>query len=90
MSEYDYRVDQQRLKLAAEEWAKGVKALHAHSLSSMWYDNRPQDTEGGRIVTDCEYNDGTIRRTLDNGEVVILGIELRGEDLVDAYQKHGR
>ena len=56
----------------------------------MWYDDRPQDTEGGRRVTDCEYFDGTVRRTLDNGEVVILGVELRGEDLIDAYHKYGR
>ena len=90
MSEYNYKVEQQRDKLAAEEWAKGVKALHAHSLSSMWYDNRPQETAGGRRVTDCEYFDGTVRRTLDNGEVVILGVELRGEDLIDAYYKYGR
>ena len=38
MSQYDERVERQRLKLKAEEWAKGVKSLHAHSLSSMWYD----------------------------------------------------
>ena len=68
MSEYDYKVQQQRDKLAAEEWAKGVKCLHAHSMSSMWYDDRPQDTADGKSVVDMEFNDGTIRRTLDNGD----------------------
>ena len=89
MSEYDYKVQQQRDKLAAEEWAKGVKCLHAHSMSSMWYDDRPQDTADGKSVVDMEFNDGTIRRTLDNGETVIMGGELRGQDLIDAYTKHG-
>ena len=37
MSQYDDRVEKQRLKLEAEEWAKGVKAVHAHSLNSMFY-----------------------------------------------------
>ena len=89
MSEYDNEVERQRNKLAAEEWAKGVKCLHAHSMSSMWYDDRPQDTADGKSVVDMEFNDGTIRRTLDNGETVIMGVELRGQDLIDAYTKHG-
>ena len=64
MSQYNERVERQRLKLQAEEWAKGVKSLHAHSLSSMWYDTRPQDTEGDKTVMDVEYNDGSVRREL--------------------------
>ena len=54
MSEYDEQVQAQRLKLEAEEWAKGVKSLHSHSLKSMWYDTRPQDTDDGP-VSDVEY-----------------------------------
>jgi len=65
MGQYDDRVEKQRNKLAAEEWAKGIKSLHAHSLSSMWYDNRPQDTENGKGVLDIEYNNGLIKRQLD-------------------------
>ena len=68
MSQYDSRVEKQRLKIEAEEWAKGVKSLHAHSLDSMHYDNRPQDTEDGKNVMDIEFNDGSVKRTLQNGE----------------------
>jgi len=91
MTQYDDKVQQTRDRIAAEAWASTVKSIHAHSLSSIWYDNRPQDTvdEDGnpRSVMDVEYNDGTIKRTLDNGEVVILGKRLSGQELVDSYYK---
>ena len=88
MSEYDEQVEAQRLKLEAEEWAKGVKSLHSHSLKSMWYDTRPQDTDDGS-VQDVQYNDGRIQRTINKtGEVVILGKQLTGEALVDEYSRH--
>ncbi len=89
MSQYDEQVERQRLKLKAEEWAKGVKSLHAHSLSSMWYDTRPQDTEDGKTVMDVEYNDGSVRRELQNGEIVILGKALKGNDLIDQFTRAG-
>ena len=89
MTQYEDRVERQRLKLKAEEWAKGVKSLHAHSLSSMWYDDRPQDTEDGKTVMDKEYNNGLIERTLSNGEVyVFTKYELRGDDLIGAYTQN--
>ena len=47
MTEFSDRVERQRLLLEAEEWAKGVKDLHIHGLNSMWYDDRPEDTEDG-------------------------------------------
>jgi hypothetical protein len=37
MSQYNDRVEKQRLKLEAEEWAQGVKSIHAHSLNSSLY-----------------------------------------------------
>jgi hypothetical protein len=85
MSQYDSRVEKQRLKIEAEEWAKGVKSLHAHSLDSMHYDNRPQDTEDGKNVMDIEFNDGSVKRTLQNGEVVILGKALKGKELLNQF-----
>jgi len=30
MTQYEDRVEQQRLKLKAEKWANGVKSLHSH------------------------------------------------------------
>jgi len=87
MSQYDNRVEKQRIKIEAEEWAKGINTIHAHSLHSMWYDTRPDDTANGRTVTDIEFNDGSIRRELDNGEIVILGHQLKGQALVDQFSR---
>lgn len=89
MTEYDDRVERQRLLLEAEEWAKGIKSLHAHSLNSMWYDNRPQDTSEGKGVVDEQYNNGLIRRTLKDGTTVYFGEELVGDELVRAYVRGG-
>jgi hypothetical protein len=89
MGQYDYKVERQRQKLAAEEWANEVKSIHAHSLSSMWYDDRPQDTAEGKSVIDKEFNSGKVERTLDNGQVYIFTkYELKGDDLVQAYSQN--
>ena len=67
MTQYDDTVERQRTLLEAEKWSVGVKAIHAHSISSMWYDDRPQDTSEGKCVTDVEFNNGTIERTQQDG-----------------------
>lgn len=85
MSEFDDRVSEQRNRLAAETWAKGVTAVHAHSLKSMWYDNRPGDTDGGDSVVDTMFNDGSIQRVLQDGSVIQMGETLTGEELLDEY-----
>ena len=73
--------------LEAEKWANSVENLHIHSLNSMWYDNRPEDTEGGKSVTDVTYNSGLVERTLSDGKVVYFGEKLTGEDLLQEYLK---
>lgn len=91
MTQYDETVDYQRRLLKAEEWAKGVKTLHAHSIDSCWYDTRPQDTADNKSVVDVEFNNGTVRRTLsdkDGGGTFIFGKALTGRALVDSYIKH--
>lgn len=89
MTQYDKRVEEQRLKIKAEDWAKGVKSLHAHSIDSMWYDTRPQDTADGKRVMDKEYNSGLVQRTLSNGETFLFReCELRGSDLISAYTQN--
>ena len=88
MTQYDDRVERQRLLLEAEEWAKGVASLHAHSMSSMWYDTRPQDTEDGKSVIDKQFYSGLIERTLDDGTKVYFGKELEGDELIDAYTRN--
>ena len=41
MTQYHDRVVKRAKQIAAEEWARGVKSLHAHSLNSMWYEPEP-------------------------------------------------
>ena len=50
MSQYQEQVEYQKLWLAAEKWANGVKCLHSHQLKSMWYDDRPQDTDDSPVT----------------------------------------
>lgn len=88
MGQYDYKVERQRTLLKAEAWAKSVKGVHAHSLDSMWYDTRPQDTEDGKSVLDIEYNNGLIERKTHDGFTVYFGEKLTGDALVDAYERH--
>jgi len=87
MGQYSDKVERQRLLLEAEEWAQGVQSLHAHSLSSMWYDTRPQDTQNGKGVVDRQFNSGLIERTLDDGSIVYFGKELTGDELIREYQR---
>ena len=87
MTEFKDKVERQRILLEAEEWAKGVSGIHAHSLSSMWYDTRPQDTQDGKGVIDRHFNSGLIERTCDDGSIVYFGEELTGDALIDAYQR---
>lgn len=87
MTEYSESVQRQAKLLAAEEWAKGVSGIHAHSLNSLWYDTRPQDTEDGKSVLDTTYNSGLIKRRLNDGTEVYFGKELKGDDLIYEYEK---
>lgn len=89
MTEYSDKVERQAKLLEAEEWAKSVKSIHAHSMKSMWYDTRPQDTDGNKNVMDIQYNDGLIERRLENGELVYFGDRLTGDELIYEWEKHG-
>ena len=87
MGQYDKQVEDQRLKLEAEEWALGVQNIHAHSLNSMWYDDRPEDTANGNSVIDITYNNGLIERK-QNGKIMhYFGRKLEGQELIDQYLK---
>ena len=85
MSQYSELVEQQRVLIAAEEWALSIKSLHAHSLDSMWYDDRPQDTADGESVMDIEYNGGWIDRHKDGEVIHTFGQKMSREELIDAY-----
>jgi len=85
MTQYDDVVEKQKTLLEAEDWAMQVKSLHVHSFDSMWYDDHPEDTENGKMVTDVEYNCGLIKRTQDGKLLRTFGKELKGQALYDHY-----
>ena len=87
MTEYSDMIENKKKELRAEEWAKGVQHIHVHSLKSMWYETRPQDTDSGNVI-DITYNDGTIERELQNGAIVYMTQnKLTGKALIDAWEK---
>jgi|TARA_Y100000361_G_scaffold140907_1_gene145476 hypothetical protein len=88
MTQHDERVSQQRLLLEAEKWAKVPKSVHIHQLKSMWYDDRPQDTDEGR-VTDIQYNNGLIIRQRNGETIHVFGEEKTGQELIDLYCRGG-
>lgn len=88
MTEYKDVVEYHRQLLLAEEWGKSVKAIHVHQLSSMWYDDRPQDTDEGR-VTDIQYNNGLIIRQRNGETIHVFGEEKTGQELIDLYCRGG-
>lgn len=89
MTQYDETVDRQRQIIEAEEWAKQTRTIHVHSLQSMYYDNRPEDTLDGKAVTDHEYNDGVILRYQQGKLIHTFGERLKGAALLDAYSRSG-
>ena len=89
MTQYGNTVQRQRLLLEAEKWAECVKNIHCHPLSSMWYDDRPQDTNNGKEhVMDIEYNSGIIERSKDGKHLHTFGKRKTGDELIDAYRKN--
>jgi len=82
MTQFNDRVEKQRLKIEAEEWANSVKSIHAHSLTSLWYDKGREDGS----VLDVQYNDGRVKREITStGETIILGTQLVGDALLEQY-----
>ena len=91
MTQYDEIVENQRLLLEAEEWAKIPKSVHIHRISSMWYETEDSKKflDKGN-VTDVQYNNGIIKRQQDGKTVHIFGEEITGEELVRAYVRGGQ
>jgi len=79
MGQYDDKVERQRLLLEAEDWAEGIRSLHSHRLSSMWYDDRPEDTQDGKFVIDRQFNGGEIERTVYDQSGKKIGMHMFGE-----------
>ena len=87
MGEFDLRVQRQKVLLEAEEWADGVKSIHVHGITSMYYETAESkaDILKNGYVTDTEYNSGLIVRERNGKEVCTFGIRKTGDDLIDAY-----
>ena len=88
MTQYDDQVAYQAAKIKAEEWANGVKSLHAHSLDSCYYAEGRSDGS----VLDVQYNDGRVQRTINStGQVVMLNLDnqVTGKELVRAFERGG-
>ena len=85
MGQYDSLVERQRVLIKAEQWAIEVKCMHAHSMSSMWYDDRPQDTAKGPVI-DVEYNGGWIDRYKDDVVIHTFGKKFSRSELIDKYE----
>lgn len=88
MTQYDDKVEFQRLTLEAEQWAKIPRSIHIHRLTSMWYETEDSkdDLEEGN-VTDIQYNSGRIERKRNGKLIRTFGKALKGEELVRAYQR---
>lgn len=87
MTQYTESVERQKIKMEAEDWAKSVKSIHAHSLDSMHYDNRPEDTINGQCVTDTEFNSGVVERRQKGILIHTFGKKLTGQELIDEYER---
>ena len=85
MTQYKDKVELQKKILAAEEFADNIKGIQIHRMNSMWYDDRPQDTEK-HSVTDTEYMSGKIERTLHDGTRIVLVEGATGEKLVSTIE----
>jgi len=85
MGQYKDKVERQRLLLEAEKWAEGIKDVHIHSMSSMWYDDKPEDTANNKNVTDTTFNSGLIKREQDGKVLRYFGEKLTGDALIDDY-----
>jgi len=90
MTEYTKMVEDFAILEKAEEWAAKVLLMHTHSLNSMHYDTRPDDTKDGRSVTDIEYNSGLIKRYQNDKLLYTFGNEAKGEDLIALYSRGGK
>ena len=86
MTQYNDKVERQRLLLEAEEWATGIRDIHMHSITSMWYETNPEDMDDGGVL-DVHYNDGRIERSKDGKIIRVMGERLTGQKLIDKFEQ---
>ena len=89
MTEFTEAVENRKQMIEAEKWASECDWLQVHKLKTMWYDDRPEDTDESSVM-DKAYKSGIIARTiLKTGEKVYFGKPLKGEELLNAYLRKG-
>ena len=88
MSQYNEKVALQRQILKAEEYVNQPTCIHAHSLTSMWYDNDQTVKDVADGVMDIQYMDGRVERTLKSGKKYILVEGKKGAELVQEVTRN--
>ena len=89
MTQYKDRIELQRQILLAEQYINNIKDIHAHSLTSMWYENNQTAKDAVKGVVDITYMDGRIERTINETGRQYTIVEGRiGEDLVQEVTRN--
>ena len=89
MTQYDERVELQKRILKAEEYRDQPKWLHAHSLTSMWYETKKTAKDAVKGVMDVQYMDGRIERTVSStGKKYLIQEGMTGADLVQEVTRN--
>ena len=88
MSQYNEKVALQRQILNAEEYVNQPTCIHAHRLTSMWYDNDQTVKDVADGVMDIQYMDGRVERTLKSGKKYILVEGKKGAELVQEVTRN--
>mgnify|MGYP001195099586 FL=1 len=89
MTQYKDKIELQRQILLAERYVNNVKNIHAHSLTSMRYENNQTAKDAVKGVVDITYMDGRIERTINETGRKYIIVEGRvGEDLVQEVTRN--
>lgn len=85
MTEYSDAVEKRKMEMAYEEYVDGVKQIHCFNTNDtrVWYDDREPE---GRVM-DIEYNDGRIRRQLEDDTVVWIGQKKKKWQIKDEMKR---
>ncbi len=89
MTEYNDKVELQRQILLAEEHVDTVINIHAHSMTSMWYETEETIKDAVKGVIDTQYMDGRIERKVSSTGKRYTIVEGRtGADLVQEVTRN--
>ena len=89
MTEYNDKVELQRQILLAEEYVDTVINIHAHSITSMWYETDETIKDAVKGVIDTSYMDGRIEREVSTtGKKYTLVEGRTGADLVQEVTRN--